>query len=67
MPIAFGFLNDVVGIWTSCFMLTADSCQAVPVAPARRDQDFTAAGPSEKWGLISPTSGRGRAGCIWRW
>jgi len=21
LPIAFGFMNDVVGVWTSCFML----------------------------------------------
>jgi NNP family nitrate/nitrite transporter-like MFS transporter len=21
LPIAFGFLNDVTGLWTSCFML----------------------------------------------
>jgi putative transposase len=32
------------------FRRTTDSCPAFPVALNRLDQDFTAAGPNEKWG-----------------
>lgn len=50
------------------FRRTTDSGHAFPVAPNHLDQNFTAAGPDGKWGAdISPTSGRGRAGCTWRW
>jgi transposase InsO family protein len=45
------------------FTRTTDSQQAWPVAPNLLDQAFTAAGPDEKWGPTSPTSGRRRAGC----
>ena len=63
------------------FRRTTESLHAFPVAPNLLDQDFAATGPNEKWPIgacqhasmrlsaktvpIPPTSGRGRASCIW--
>jgi putative transposase len=48
---------------TRRFKRTTDSHHTWPVAPNLLDQDFTAAGPNEKWGPTSPLSKRTRASC----